>query len=217
MQAAGRAAARPVRSSSSTCSSSDAPSLARRSMQRACGASAAMGSGLSASTAPVSVLIHLHDGNAGGRVTGLQRTPGGRGAAPARQQRGVDVQAAQGRQLQQLARQDQPIGHDDDDIRLPDGQLPQRCGQSIRITAQLDGCITGKACEAANSATGLAVSCRPRPAGRSGCVITPRTSCCATSADSGSPAKGGRARKHDTQFQAESGLEVAAIETRRYS
>ena len=50
--------------------------------------------------------IHLHDRDAGARVAGLDRALDRRGAAPARQQRRVNVQAAQARQLEHPGRQD---------------------------------------------------------------------------------------------------------------
>ena len=54
--------------------------------------------------------VHLHDGDAGLRVAGLDGTVDRRRAAPARQQRGVDVQAAPRRQRQHPGRQDQAVG-----------------------------------------------------------------------------------------------------------
>ena len=47
------------------------------------------------------------------RVAGLDRALDRRRAAPARQQRGMDVQAAQARQLEHPLRQDQAVGRDD--------------------------------------------------------------------------------------------------------
>src|SRR5208283_77026 len=41
--------------------------------------------------------VHAHDGDAGGRVTGQQRTLYGGSAAPAWQQRGMDIDAAESR------------------------------------------------------------------------------------------------------------------------
>ena len=56
--------------------------------------------------------IHLHDGDAGLRVTRLDGPVNGGRAAPARQQGGVNVQAALGWQVEHPLRQDQPIsGH----------------------------------------------------------------------------------------------------------
>jgi hypothetical protein len=56
--------------------------------------------------------VHLHDRDAGLGVAGLDRAMDRRGAAPARQQRAVDVQAAQARQVQHPLRQDQAVGGD---------------------------------------------------------------------------------------------------------
>jgi hypothetical protein len=49
--------------------------------------------------------VHLHDGDAGGVVAGLDRTRNRRRPAPARQQRGVHVEAAVLRNCQNLRRQ----------------------------------------------------------------------------------------------------------------
>jgi hypothetical protein len=54
--------------------------------------------------------IHLHDGDAGFGVAGLDGAMNRRCTAPARQQAGVDVQAAQARRIEHPLRQDQAIG-----------------------------------------------------------------------------------------------------------
>ncbi len=60
--------------------------------------------------ASVQAGVHLHDRDAGLGVAGLDRAVDRRGAAPARQQRAVDVQAAQSRQRQHPFGQDQAVG-----------------------------------------------------------------------------------------------------------
>ena len=62
--------------------------------------------------------VHLHDAHAGLRVARFNGAVDGGGTAPAWQQRGVDVQAAQGRRGQGPGGQDQPIGGDDHGIGL---------------------------------------------------------------------------------------------------
>jgi hypothetical protein len=60
--------------------------------------------------------LHAHDGDAGLRVAGLDGAVDGRRAAPARQQRGVDVDAAAARQVEHRLRQDQAVGGDHHDF-----------------------------------------------------------------------------------------------------
>ena len=71
-----------------------------------------------AHVARVQARIHLHDGDAGLGITGLDGAVDGGGAAPARQQAGVDVQAAARRRIEHPLRQDQPVGGHDHDIGL---------------------------------------------------------------------------------------------------
>jgi hypothetical protein len=54
--------------------------------------------------------FHAHDGDAGLRVAGLDRAMDRRRAAPARQQRGMDVDAAAAREVEHGLRQDQAVG-----------------------------------------------------------------------------------------------------------
>ncbi len=77
--------------------------------------------------------VHLHDGYPGFRVARLDGALDGRGAAPARQQAGVDIQAAAGRQVQHPLRQDQPIGRDHHDIRRDGQQLVARLGGFVGV------------------------------------------------------------------------------------
>ncbi len=60
--------------------------------------------------------VHLHDGDAGARVAGQQRALDRRGAAPARQLRRVDVDAAVARPRQDRGRQDEPVGGHDQHV-----------------------------------------------------------------------------------------------------
>ena len=82
----------------------------------------------------------------------------------------MDVHAAQPRQHQRRARQDQAVSHDDQDVGLPGSQI-----RPVRLALQRRGWATGNAALERRLLTGLAASCRPRPFGRSGCVSTPTT------------------------------------------
>ena len=59
----------------------------------------------------IQALLHAHDGDAGDLIAGQQRTLDRGGTAPARQERGMDVEAAQPRHAQQSFGQDQAVGH----------------------------------------------------------------------------------------------------------
>jgi len=76
--------------------------------------------------------IHAHDGDASLGVTGADGGLDRRGAAPARQQRGVDVDAAVGGQIQHVLAQDLPEGGNNDQVGLPACQMIKRfrCAQS---------------------------------------------------------------------------------------
>ena len=60
--------------------------------------------------------LHLHDGDAGFGIAGQDRALDRRRAAPARQQRGVDVDAAEARHVEHRLRQDQAVGGDHHDV-----------------------------------------------------------------------------------------------------
>ncbi len=64
----------------------------------------------------VQFLLYFHEGDAGFRVAGHHRALHRRRAAPARQQRGMDVEAAQAGRLDHRLRQDQSISDDDSGI-----------------------------------------------------------------------------------------------------
>jgi hypothetical protein len=80
--------------------------------------------------AGVQARIHLHDGHAGVRVARLDGAVYGRRPPPARQQRGVDVDAAQAGQGQRPGRQDQAVGghHHGVGLHGPQGVL---CGSGV--------------------------------------------------------------------------------------
>mgnify|MGYP000190324083 CR=1 FL=1 len=65
----------------------------------------------------IEALVHLHDRDAGFHVTRFDGALDRRRTAPARQQRGVDVQAAQAGRHEHPARQDQAIGRDDQHVK----------------------------------------------------------------------------------------------------
>jgi hypothetical protein len=62
--------------------------------------------------------FHLHQIDAAFRIAGKDGALDRRGAAPARQQAGVHVPAAQARNGQHLARQDQAVGHHHQQVGL---------------------------------------------------------------------------------------------------
>ena len=68
--------------------------------------------------AGIQARIHLHDGHAGVGIARFNGPVDGRGTAPARQQAGVDVQAAQPGQIQHPLRQQQAIGGHHQHIKL---------------------------------------------------------------------------------------------------
>ena len=68
--------------------------------------------------ARVELIDHAHDGDAGLFVAGEHRGLDGRRAAPARKQRRMDVERAELRQRDDLAREDVAVGHDDAEVRL---------------------------------------------------------------------------------------------------
>ena len=73
--------------------------------------------------------LHLHQAHAGAGVAGQQRALDRRRAAPARQQRGVDVPAAQARDAQHGPRQDHAVGDHDHQVRLERRELRPRLGR----------------------------------------------------------------------------------------
>ncbi|MNQ62298.1 hypothetical protein D3C85_766380 [compost metagenome] len=75
----------------------------------------------------VQARFHLHHGDPGFGIAGLHRTLDRRGAAPARQQRGVAVDAAQARDVQHHLRQDQAVGHHHQQVGRQRGQFGLGC------------------------------------------------------------------------------------------
>ena len=70
-----------------------------------------------------------------------------------------------------FARHDQAVGHDDQYVGAPRAELRPR-----GFVASVCGCASGSRAASAACFTALAVTLRPRPLGRSGCVRTPTTS-----------------------------------------
>ena len=79
--------------------------------------------------------IHLHDGDAGLGIAGLDRAVDGGGPTPARQQRAVDVEAAQARQVQRPLLQDQAIGGHHHHVGGGGEQGVARSGRLVGILA----------------------------------------------------------------------------------
>jgi hypothetical protein len=70
----------------------------------------------------VQPFFELHDAHTGFRVSGEDGAMDGSGAAPARQQRPVDVEATQSWQRKHHRGQDEAIGHHHEQLRSPFGQ-----------------------------------------------------------------------------------------------
>src|SRR6266480_4569829 len=110
--------------------------LRERIVERAAGVARGNGEpALQQHRARVQTRVHLHDGDAGLGLPGEEGSLDGCGSAPARQERGVDVDAPQGRQSEDLAWQDQSIGRDDQNLRLPGEKRCARGGarESVRL------------------------------------------------------------------------------------
>ncbi len=78
--------------------------------------------------------IHLHDHHAGLGIARHDRPLDGRGAAPARQQRGMAVIAAQPRPFEDRLRQQQAVSHDHCHIGIERAK-----GFTIRFSLEIDG------------------------------------------------------------------------------
>jgi hypothetical protein len=78
----------------------------------------------------VESLVELHDADTGHGVAGQQRALNRRRAAPARQQRTMDVEAAEPRQRQRRGGQDQSIRHDHHQVRRPFEQRAAPLGRA---------------------------------------------------------------------------------------
>ncbi len=76
--------------------------------------------------AGIEPLRHVHHRHAALAIARLDRRLDGRGPAMPRQQRGVEIQARELRHLEQRLRQDLPIRHHHDDIRLKRPHFLQR-------------------------------------------------------------------------------------------
>ena len=92
--------------------------------------------------------VHLHDGHTRLRITRFNGTVNRRSPAPARQERGMDIQAAFGWQIQHPLRQDQAIGghHHHVSLRIQQG-LARRSSifGVFAIQAQAQGLHHGNA------------------------------------------------------------------------
>ena len=84
--------------------------------------------------------IHLHNAHARFLIARFNGALNRRGTPPARQQRGMDIQAAVARRVQHLLRQNQPVGRHHHHIRIYRTQ--QR--QSLIVAAQLGGLGNGQ-------------------------------------------------------------------------
>ena len=114
--------------------------------------------------AGIQPLVHLHDGDAALPVAGEDGALDRGRPAPARQQRGMDIEAAEPRALQDRAAA--AAGH---------RRRPRRHrGRGRRIACcasavfRLTGVRTGRPWDSASCCTGEGRGCWPRPAGRGG-------------------------------------------------
>jgi hypothetical protein len=167
----------PQAASSSACTTSCPPSAASRSCRVPVVSSGAMGSAFHEQhVAGVQPSVHLHDGDAGLSVARLDGAVDRRGPAPARQQRGVDVQAAL------AGARPAPTAAGSAHRRPPPSHRRQRQQMAARhwlrpagTCRPAAGCAAGRRqcrCSRANCLTGEACNFMPRPAGRSGWVNT---------------------------------------------
>jgi FlaG/FlaF family flagellin (archaellin) len=100
--------------------------------------------------AGIETFVHAHDGDAGLGVAGEDGAMDGGGAAPARQQRSMDVDAAEDRRIEEAFGQDMAVGDDDggieverlEDLRLLFGlQGARRADRQTEFVGELmDGC-----------------------------------------------------------------------------
>ena len=124
--------------------------------------------------ARVHLALDAHHRDARLRVAGEDRVRDRRGAAVARQQARVRVDAvAEPRQLADRLRQELPERHDHAEVGR---QLAQR-GDDARRPRRARAAAAGRRRASARSATGDGESFRPRPRGRSGWLTTPATRC----------------------------------------
>ena len=115
----GTASASPAAIRGSVATRSAAPSLASRAESVPASSSGAdRRPGDRVDRTRVHPRLHPHDRHAGLRVSRQQRRLDGRGAAPARQDRAVDVHAAEARQVEDALREDLPVGDDDEEVRV---------------------------------------------------------------------------------------------------
>jgi hypothetical protein len=101
-----------------------------------------MASGSTSSITGVQPRVHLHDGDAGLGVAGFDRAVNRRRAAPTWQQRGVDVEAAQTRQIKHPLRQDQAVRSHDDHVGLSGEQRVaglRGIGRELAVEPQASG------------------------------------------------------------------------------
>src|SRR5207248_10358965 len=86
--------------------------------------------------AGVETRVHLHDRDAGFGIPRKDRPLDGGGAAPARQDRRVNVDAPEPWERQHLSRKNEAVGHNDESFRIPG--LKRRTGFLARERLGLD-------------------------------------------------------------------------------
>ena len=91
------------------------------------------GEGFEKHGASIETRFHLHDRHAGFRVTSQNRAMNRRSAAPSRQERAVNIEAAKARNfarnIQHHLRQDQSVRSDHHHVRRKRGQFGNRLGR----------------------------------------------------------------------------------------
>ena len=120
--------------------------------------------------AGVESFLHPHEIDAGLGVAGHQRALNRRGAAPARQQRSVEIEAAQLRRRQNRRRQDQAVGDDDGDVGGEGAE--GSCVSALRNVAGVSTAGPGKR-RADEPASGSVRARAVRPVGASACRLRP--------------------------------------------
>ena len=122
--------------------------------------------GFQADRAGVEALVEPHDRHAALPVAGHDGAVDGRRAPPARQQRGMQVEGAVARAVENWLRQDDPVGHDHRGIGVERSEpLP-----APRRFSAAPACARRGPLARPPAARGMCASAMPRPAWRGGWV-----------------------------------------------
>lgn len=116
----------------------------------------------------VEAFIELHDRHAGARIAGEYGALDRSRAAPARQKRSVNIDAAECRERENLRRHDEPVRHHDEYIRPPAGELRTRhlafeCLRLEKRKVARDGRFLHRTCREAAAASARPIGLRQDP------------------------------------------------------